>query len=144
MVSFEFAAQMCIAVMCGSLDEYWTNPPEPELPKLVAISHSIAKGNTLRGMWFYQREEYSRKGIWFHTIQLAVQRAVKLAEVNHVDIGPSKDGSDIAKVKEDYGFKMIDTWAEECDYAGPYRHLEQELGLVKSNGKSTSFISNRQ
>ena len=123
--------QVVQAMMCGTLDEYWTAPAPGnagERPHLVAVSHSVVKGRTLRGMWFYQRAEYSRCGIWFHTVQLAVGRAIALERVSHVDIGPSSEGSSVAALKQQYGFEMTADWSLECDYDGAFRSMQQELG----------------
>mmetsp|Transcript_12604 Transcript_12604/g.26598 ORF Transcript_12604/g.26598 Transcript_12604/m.26598 type:complete len:261 (-) Transcript_12604:1337-2119(-) len=116
-----FVRWLCIACMVGFIDEYWIDGEEGCNRKLVSFSHTVIKGNTLRGMWFYQTSGHHKKGIWFHVIKVAVERAILLRPVvQHVDIGPSRAGTSISQLKDRFGFKSIDDWAQECEYSGAY------------------------
>eukprot|EP00238_Polyblepharides_amylifera_P012674 CAMPEP_0196589576 /NCGR_PEP_ID=MMETSP1081-20130531/63963_1 /TAXON_ID=36882 /ORGANISM="Pyramimonas amylifera, Strain CCMP720" /LENGTH=125 /DNA_ID=CAMNT_0041912421 /DNA_START=373 /DNA_END=750 /DNA_ORIENTATION=- len=124
--------------MVGTIDEYWTVPNSTngetgKRSEMVAFATTVVKGNTLRGMWFYQLSQHSRSGIWFHTVAMAVDRGLRLKGVNYVDIGPSDENSEVANLKEKYGFTMSDTWGVDCDYEGPFRKLLEELELPNSN-----------
>ena len=107
--------------MVGIVDEYWQGK------RLVAWSHTICKGNTVRGMWFYQLTSISRSGIWFWNTRLAVQRAFSMpaSEVDWVDCGPSSNNPKIEALKSRYGFTVTRDWCNEgwCDYNGPFREL---------------------
>ncbi|KAK3239645.1 hypothetical protein CYMTET_50438 [Cymbomonas tetramitiformis] len=108
------------ACLLGTLDMYYSHSQGKRV--LVGFSHTVVKGDTLRGMWFYQKAEYSRCGIWFHSIKTAVERGIRLQEVNFVDVGPSYNGG-VADMKEKYGFQNSSNWREMCQYDGPYLEI---------------------
>ena len=87
---------------------------------VIAWSHTVIKGNTLRGMWFYQRPQKLR--IWFHALRTAVARAAAQEDVQWVDLGPSADER-VTSVKDAYGFESTLEWAEQCDYSGPWKSV---------------------
>ena len=65
---------------------------------------SIAKGKTLRGMWYYCRPRYEKSCIWFFTARKNVERSLKLG-MHHVDVGPS-DNEKVSDLKKKYGFSI--------------------------------------
>ena len=44
----------------------------------VGIFHVVAKGHTIRGMWFYQKSSYSRCYLYFYSILVSVKYAFDL------------------------------------------------------------------
>lgn len=113
-------------LMTGVVDEYLDSKGV-----VHAWSHSIALGDTIRGMWFYQNVDMSKKLIWFHSLKIAVQRATYLSKQNpenpvlYVDVGPSLSAA-VRKTKEDYGFVYRKDWGPggKCaTYHGYFRKL---------------------
>ena len=121
--------------MVGVVDEYWIDGEKGRNRKLIAFSHTVIKGDTLRGMWFYQRSDHSKSGIWFHQIKVALQRAILLKPaVKFVDIGPSRAGTSVSELKDRFGFKSLANWAEVCDYSGDFIDLQDALATDKGRG----------
>ena len=110
---------LSLSLMVGTIDEYYCAPPNGS-PQLVAFASTIVKGNTLRGMWFYQRPSYGRCMIWFHTVRTALQRGFRMG-LRHVDLGPSVD-SRVAAIKSRFGFEYSSDWQTVCDYSGAFRY----------------------
>ena len=106
--------------MTGCLDEF--RHAEGNGNSLVAWSQSIAKGKTLRGMWFYCRPDYDRSCIWFHTVRRNVERALTIG-LDYVDAGPS-DNEAVSSLKTKYGFVARDDWYDVVVYEGPFHSLE--------------------
>jgi len=102
--------------MCGVVDEYSAGGLG-----LVAWSHSIVKGDTLRAMWFYQsRAAVDRKlYVWHGVLRQAVARTCRLPAVRWLDLGPS-DNERVAGAKTRFGFEDTDTWPSLCDYSGEF------------------------
>lgn len=109
----------------GSMDEFRRRHDG----KLVAWSCMIAKGKTMRNMWFYQRSEAAKCLIWFYTVRLAVERCLHLG-LTHLDLGPSHK-TEVKELKAKYGFQSTLNWNHEtasdssdpqfcCDYSGPF------------------------
>ena len=101
------------SMMIGTLDEYRIGDT------LVAFSHSIVKGDTLRAMWFYQSNASEKMYIWFYSLRLSVQRALKLDGVRFVDVGPSVSAR-VSDLKRKYGCIITTEWESMCDYSGPF------------------------
>jgi hypothetical protein len=62
----------------GLVDEMRVRGVQGGKGRLVCWNHIIVKGGCMRGMWFYQRNEYSRSGLWFHAVHLCVVRLIRL------------------------------------------------------------------
>jgi len=60
---------------CGSILEYRSCNQQ-----VIAFCHLIAKGQTIRGQWFYASDEASRMRLLFHAIWYMVHKAT---EINH-------------------------------------------------------------
>lgn len=114
------------AVTEGHIDEFRING------RLVAWSSMMAKGKTMRNMWFYQRTEACKCLLWFYTVRLAVERCLDM-ELNHLDLGPSHK-EDVRELKAKYGFQSTLHWNQDtacpdsdprfhCDYSGSYVNL---------------------
>mmetsp|Transcript_43622 Transcript_43622/g.92690 ORF Transcript_43622/g.92690 Transcript_43622/m.92690 type:complete len:298 (-) Transcript_43622:82-975(-) len=107
----------CLAAKCmhGVVDEIWIGD------KMVAWSQVIVKGDTMRAMWFYQRDEASRQKmcLWHATLLLAVHRAISMPEVKWVDLGPSKT-DELAAAKVKFGFENTREWPDMCGYNGEF------------------------
>lgn len=111
--------RFCVArMMSGSVDEYLY---DSDLHKYVLVgwSHTVVKGDTLRGMWFYQISTSKKDLIWFHSLRVAVERAIIMPEVNWVDLGPSGT-CELADVKTKFHFEDSSDWGEmgRCNYRG--------------------------
>jgi hypothetical protein len=109
--------------MTGGVDEFRVATSGASLSgrivgRIVAWSQPIAKGQTLRGMWYYCRPEHDRSCIWFYTVRLNVARALR-AGLSHVDAGPS-DNASVAVLKEKYGFRIDKGWRETVCYDGAF------------------------
>jgi hypothetical protein len=106
-------------LMVGIIDEYH------QQGQLVAFSHYICKGDTVRAMWFYQRERVSNCCIWFHSLRRSVERLCTFNEnctsnrLRWLDLGPSYN-SQVADVKLQYGFKKTEDWPALCNYSGDW------------------------
>lgn len=111
----------------GTIDEFRASDG-----RLLAWSSMIAKGNTMRNMWFYQRSEAAKCLIWFYTVRMAVERCFELG-LAHLDLGPSHLPS-VKELKAKYGFPSTRNWDKEtassdsdpryhCDYSGPFVDL---------------------
>ena len=126
--------------MTGGLDEFRVRIPGDgdSRRSLVAWSQPIAKGKTLRGMWYYCLPEHDRSCIWFFTVRLNVGRALR-AGLFHVDAGPS-DNSSVAALKEKYGFQIDERWHETVSYEGDFVELLQ----VGSDGSSCDDCGARE
>ena len=100
-------------------------------------SQSLAKGDTIRAMWFYQNSLARNKGlyIWFDTLRAAIVRTNITPGLEWLDLGPSySEASREVKVK--YEFRDVDTWKSECNYgkSGFVKLPRYEsLGLVNNN-----------
>jgi len=100
--------------MAGEIREY-----RNENGTVIALAHEVRKGSTMRGQWFYQTDEASKRYVWFHAVYDLVQRAIASEGVQVVDLGPS--GSDaFTELKEKYGFESIDEWTQVADYRGSF------------------------
>jgi len=100
--------------MTGEISEY-----RNEEGKVVAISHAVRKGKTIRGQWFYGDDEASKNYVWFHSVYELVRRSIEEEGVTAVDLGPS--GSDsFSELKSKYGFLSYENWPDHADYLGPF------------------------
>eukprot|EP00978_Attheya_sp_CCMP212_P020283 scaffold57828_cov41-Attheya_sp.AAC.2 len=100
--------------MAGEIREY-----RDENNKVIAFAHEVAKGETIRGQWFYATDEASKSYVWFHSVQDLVRRAIEMDGIRCVDLGPS--GSDqFTELKEKYGFRSVDDWPAVANYQGPF------------------------
>jgi len=101
-------------VMVGTIDHFYIDG------KLVAFSHAVIKGNTLRAMWFYQKQEASKCLIWFYAVQKAISRAISTTGVEYVDLGPSYNAQ-VKEAKQKLNFEEVFAWREMCDYSGSFK-----------------------
>ncbi len=130
--------------MTGGLDEFrepliFAQGGRMGSGRLIAWSQPIAKGSTLRGMWYYCRPEHDRSCVWFFTVRLNITRALR-AGLSHVDAGPS-DNETVASLKKKYGFDIDGNWRETVNYEGEFVELgggEEDGGL---GGKNTAPAS---
>jgi hypothetical protein len=100
--------------MAGEIREY-----RDENNKVIAFAHEVAKGETIRGQWFYATDEASKSYVWFHSVKDLVRRAIDMDGIRCVDLGPS--GSDqFTELKEKYGFRSVDDWPAVANYQGPF------------------------
>lgn len=126
-------------MMTGVVDEYRIAPPETETeeepkevaaalafskPILIGWSQTVVKGDTLRGMWFYQTElaSSSKMFLWFGSLRTAVARAIAIDGCKWVDLGPSANER-VSGVKAKYGFEITKRWNDKTknDYhTGPF------------------------
>lgn len=109
-------ARFCSArMMVGVVDEYYIT--EQDELVLVAWNQLIAKGDSIRGMWFYQSEVARSRGlcIWFDSIRSAIFRASMMPGIKYVDLGPSTSAAS-KESKVSYGFEDCATWSQICDY----------------------------
>ena len=86
----------------------WVDEYRNDEGRLLAWSAMVAKGKTMRCMWFYQRTEASKHLIWFYSLRLAVARAIALG-LHHLDLGPS-NSPNVVQLKAKYGFKDTLYW----------------------------------
>eukprot|EP00039_Didymoeca_costata_P013787 m.214655 g.214655 ORF g.214655 m.214655 type:complete len:245 (+) comp15871_c0_seq2:253-987(+) len=112
LLGFYFAAAIRFLVakaMDGVIDEYVDRDGNVQ-----AWAQTIAKGNTIRGMWFYQNEAVNKNFIWFHSLRTIVKRGFSSPDrqIKWVDIGPSGN-KEIRKVKAEYGFVDTGEWGTE-------------------------------
>lgn len=84
--------------------------------KLLGWSAMVAKGKTMRCMWFYQRTEACKQLIWFYSLRMAVERAIALG-LDHVDLGPSNSAT-VQELKAKYGFVETLFWNNSCHGEG--------------------------
>ena len=98
--------------------------------RLIAWSQPIAKGTTLRGMWYYSRPEHDKSCIWFFTVRLIIARALRVGLL-HVDAGPSDNGT-VAFLKKKYGFHIDEKWRETVSYAGDFVELCEAQAAERS------------
>jgi len=103
-----------ISVMVGTIDHFYVDG------KLVAFSHTVIKGDTLRAMWFYQKQEVSRSLIWFYAVQKAISRAISTPGVKYVDLGPSFN-LQVKEAKQKLNFEDLENWRQVCDYSGSFK-----------------------
>lgn len=129
-------------MMTGVVDEYRISPPlqpsslrpqQPGMPpteaskstkRLIGWSQTVIKGDTLRGMWFYQSEfaSSSKMFLWFGSLRAAVARAIAVDGCKWVDLGPSANER-VSTVKAKYGFEITKRWNDKSknDYhTGPF------------------------
>ena len=107
--------------MVGDIYEY----RDSETNRILAFSHQVRKGNTIRGQWFYGTDEASRRYVWFRSVHELVRRAIETDGIDIVDLGPS--GSDaFSELKAKYGFVSVDDWTNVADYTGPFWYDEDE------------------
>jgi hypothetical protein len=100
--------------MAGEIQEY-----RCPAGKVIAFSHEVRKGKTVRGQWFYATNQAAKNYVWFHSVHELVKRAIEMEGVTVVDLGPS--GSDaFSELKEKYGFRSVDDWPAVADYIGPF------------------------
>ena len=105
--------------MVGTIDEFRGE----EDGRLVAWCQTIAKGKTIRGMWYYCVPNSERWCIWFFCVRLNLARAIRLG-LHHVDAGPS-DNTGVAKLKRKYGFELAENWHDVVDYAGAFVPIQE-------------------
>lgn len=86
--------------------------------QVVALTQSVIRGQTIRGLWFYQLEEFSRCSLYFVTVRMAIDRARALG-LRFVDCGPSPENQRAAK--ERLGFKFVPPEQWRPGYEGPYQ-----------------------
>lgn len=103
-------------LMTGIVDEY-----RGQRGELLAWSQSVAKGSTLRGMWYYARPEVDKMHIWFFNARLQVLRA-QAKGLRYVDVGPSVNET-VKTLKERYGFAHVTTWRDLQGYEGEWQSL---------------------
>mmetsp|Transcript_32593 Transcript_32593/g.45487 ORF Transcript_32593/g.45487 Transcript_32593/m.45487 type:complete len:251 (+) Transcript_32593:232-984(+) len=121
-------------LMLGEVVEYRENTNG----RLVAWAMTVCKGNTVRGQWFYQRTEWSKKMIWFHSIIQAIEHVISErksgSQLRWVDVGPSTS-SQVEVVKQKLGFLVTEEWQNDgfCDYSGEYSKLYNRQLLKKQN-----------
>lgn len=97
----------------GAFDE-WYHAPSGEV---VAVAHVIAKGDTIRGMWFYQRTAYSRCSLYFAQTRITMERALALG-LRYVDAGPSAPSQRASKELLGFVFVGPDVW--KSHYQGAF------------------------
>lgn len=98
--------------------------------KIIAFSHEIRKGNTIRGQWFYGNDESSKSYVWFHSVYSLVKRAIAADGVDVVDLGPS--GVGYSELKSRYGFESIDDWCSVADYSGDFFYSLEDDNSYKN------------
>ena len=103
-------------LMAGVVDEYRDGDG-----KLLAWCQMVAKGKTIRAMWYYADPAADRHCIWFYSVRLSVARALALG-LGHVDLGPS-GSQKVAELKKSYGFDVVADWSDVLDYSGGYIDL---------------------
>ena len=72
-----------------SLLFFYANAGEIELNPEHPEKYTVVKGDTLRGMWFYQTElaSSSKMFLWFGSLRTAVARAIAIDGCKWVDLG---------------------------------------------------------
>ena len=107
--------------MVGEIYEY----RDATSDRVLAFSHQVRKGNTIRGQWFYATDEASRRYVWFRSVHELVKRAIDTNGIDIVDLGPS--GSDaFSELKAKYGFVSVDDWTNVADYTGPFWYDDED------------------
>ena len=113
---------IAINLTVGCLLEYYHVDIESGKREMIAIQQPIIKGNTYRGMWFYQKTKYSKCSIWFHSVKYAINHVLNDDSLQYIDLGPSQN-EQVIDLKSKFGFKDSKQWREICDYSGDCRTL---------------------
>ena len=88
---------------------------------IAIIVHEVRKGRVLRGQWCYLTDEAAKNYGWFRAVYDIVDRAVQEKNIDVVDLGPNGvDGKLDAhvKLKQRYGFQLVEDWPAVADYRG--------------------------
>ena len=106
--------------MVGLVEEY----RDGATGDLLAWTHLIVKGDTLRAMWFYSattpRDAFrTRPYLWFHSVKRSVGRAIAMKGVRYVDLGTSTSAV-VEELKAKFGFDVTRQWRERATYDGPF------------------------
>lgn len=97
--------------MTGQVSEYWMNNT------LLGFAHTVRKGRTLRGQWFYAAD--ATQYIWFDSVARLVEAGIGDKGIETLDLGPS--GSDsFSDLKAKYGFLSVRDWTAVADYRGAF------------------------
>ncbi|GMH86123.1 hypothetical protein TrST_g2016 [Triparma strigata] len=106
-------------VMLGTLDEF----RDAETGELLCWTSTIVKGDTLRGMWFYQsqRAKRDRLYLWHASLMVSICRVGMMEGVKWCDTGPSV-GEGTKEMKLKFGFDSKESWRDLCDYDGEFRN----------------------
>lgn len=124
--------------MLGQIDEFVLDGT------VVAWFHIIAKGDTVRGQWFYQKNSVTKRFLWFHCVLKTISRAFSTtvgqplsglpAREEQVPIGilpsPVKEQS-VSHLRQ---IKWIDLGPSNNDAV---RKIKSKLGFSHSNDWST-------
>ena len=105
--------------MAGTIYEYRLDPAGP----IAIIAHEVRKGSVLRGQWCYMTDEAARNYGWFRAAHDLVDRAVQEKDIDVVDLGPNGVDGKLdahAKLKQRYGFELVENWPAVADYRGPF------------------------
>ena len=103
--------------MTGQIAEYSINST------LVAFAHTVRKGRTLRGQWFYAADP--TQYVWFDSVARLVAAGIADPAVDTVDLGPS--GSDsFSELKTKYGFQSVRDWTAVAEYRGAFWDYEKD------------------
>ena len=105
--------------MAGTIYEYRSDPAGP----IAIIAHEVRKGRVLRGQWCYMTDEAAKHYGWFRAVHDLVDRAVQEKDIDVVDLGPNGvDGKLDAhvKLKQRYGFQLVEDWPAIADYRGSF------------------------
>ena len=103
--------------MLGALDEF-----RDSSGKLLCWTSTIVKGDTLRGMWFYQSQEAknAKLYLWHFSLWIGICRVAKMEGVKWCDTGPSV-GQGTKEMKVKFGFLAEERWRDVCNYDGDFR-----------------------
>ena len=109
--------------MVGLIEEYRNGATGD----LLAWTHLIVKGDTLRAMWFYSAttpRDTARPYVWFHSVKRSVGRATAMESVAYVDLGTSTSAV-VEELKGKFGFDVTRQWRERATYDGPFASWEK-------------------